>query len=669
MKKLLYLRAILFFLVLREADPCQAQLEIPIIQSVPLHPLASIRNPSAGFTQHPLVFIGVQQLYTGYESSINQQIIGMVYSRQNILFCLDYYQWQHKFQNEGTIRVSGGYHWRGWVNSLNIGYRYSAYKYPPDQYEAGDPVLEKNSLHALILGGSTAFNWHQFQAGLSFDQFNRPDYSFDKSYTLPLETSGEIRYRQNLSNWQLIPAIGWQTQSEWYFALGSEFTPISAGIEILISRTYWQWQMSLFRLSVAIPISLHYYGNFPRNELANPGISHHGFFLSYTFGTRPPPTSAPEPAKILPPFSPPRYELAFTPHDSLVVEEILKVNEINPIIPIMFFKFNSDSLFSPDTIPYYVRHPYFYTYNQFILKAVAEHLLNNPNERLILEGIQDSSEADPLLWQRRIIRVRNILTEKWAIPYQQIRLTQTPGEPINPTNNPLLTQENASVKLAFQTTELAPVYLDYELLQSFKTPLNLALHTDEEELSAQISITDQNRAPLWETTLNRSNQTEDFLPGNSGDNLPALTDTLYVHGQIYSSKRKEGEIKASIPIRRHQAKIEEEKRIRVFLFDFDEYKNQSALYKQKIDTIYKILLKDNPPAITINGFTDEIGDAGYNQRLALKRAAFIRDELIQRGWPAKRITIKAVGPHQPIVDERLPWGRILNRRAEVIYQK
>ncbi len=68
---------------------------------------------------------------------------------------------------------------------------------------------------------------------------------------------------------------------------------------------------------------------------------------------------------------------------------------------------------------------------------------------------------------------------------------------------------------------------------------------------------------------------------------------------------------------------------------------------QELENLADYLLKSGN-SIQIDGHTDEIGDAAYNQRLSLLRAKAVRDALISYGVKAKMIRFQGFGKSKPL---------------------
>jgi OOP family OmpA-OmpF porin len=77
-------------------------------------------------------------------------------------------------------------------------------------------------------------------------------------------------------------------------------------------------------------------------------------------------------------------------------------------------------------------------------------------------------------------------------------------------------------------------------------------------------------------------------------------------------------------------------------------------------------LQDDPAATAIlYGHTDAIGEEEHNRQLSQRRAQNVANELVKLGISASRLSTFGLSESQPLADNRLPEGRMLNRRVEV----
>ena len=71
--------------------------------------------------------------------------------------------------------------------------------------------------------------------------------------------------------------------------------------------------------------------------------------------------------------------------------------------------------------------------------------------------------------------------------------------------------------------------------------------------------------------------------------------------------------------------------------------------------------------LRIEGHTDNSGSADVNQQLSERRAAAVRDYLVQReGIAADRLESAGMGQMAPAADNGTPEGRQTNRRVELV---
>jgi outer membrane protein OmpA-like peptidoglycan-associated protein len=107
-----------------------------------------------------------------------------------------------------------------------------------------------------------------------------------------------------------------------------------------------------------------------------------------------------------------------------------------------------------------------------------------------------------------------------------------------------------------------------------------------------------------------------------------------------------------------------------FYFGFDE-DEVNPRTKRQLEIVSKILRADPDKKITLSGHTDALGTRNYNDDLSGRRAAVVRDLLIEAGVSATQIVTVAKGssqPRRPNVTEGgvdNPDGRKVNRRTEI----
>jgi outer membrane protein OmpA-like peptidoglycan-associated protein len=69
--------------------------------------------------------------------------------------------------------------------------------------------------------------------------------------------------------------------------------------------------------------------------------------------------------------------------------------------------------------------------------------------------------------------------------------------------------------------------------------------------------------------------------------------------------------------------------------------------------------------ITVRGYTDNVGNASYNQQLSQDRANSVANYLIRQGVAANRVQAVGYGMNDPVADNSSEQGRSQNRRVEI----
>jgi outer membrane protein OmpA-like peptidoglycan-associated protein len=87
-----------------------------------------------------------------------------------------------------------------------------------------------------------------------------------------------------------------------------------------------------------------------------------------------------------------------------------------------------------------------------------------------------------------------------------------------------------------------------------------------------------------------------------------------------------------------------------------------------LDQIAALLKQDAAIRLSVEGHTDNVGDAASNQRLSQERAQAVVAALGTRGIPAARLSAVGRGATQPVADNATPVGRAKNRRVTLVVQ-
>jgi OOP family OmpA-OmpF porin len=91
----------------------------------------------------------------------------------------------------------------------------------------------------------------------------------------------------------------------------------------------------------------------------------------------------------------------------------------------------------------------------------------------------------------------------------------------------------------------------------------------------------------------------------------------------------------------------------------------AAKSNKGLDEVVKILKNAPDLKISIEGHTDDVGDAAKNQTLSQNRANAVKQYFVKKGIDESRISVTGFGEDQPIADNKTAAGRTKNRRVEM----
>jgi outer membrane protein OmpA-like peptidoglycan-associated protein len=101
------------------------------------------------------------------------------------------------------------------------------------------------------------------------------------------------------------------------------------------------------------------------------------------------------------------------------------------------------------------------------------------------------------------------------------------------------------------------------------------------------------------------------------------------------------------------------------LFDTGQYTLKPAA-REKLARVSGIVLSHPGLKLEVEGHTDSVGGEEFNQNLSEKRAAAVRDFLLQQGVPINSVSARGFGKTMPAASNDTASGRQRNRRVEMI---
>ncbi len=100
------------------------------------------------------------------------------------------------------------------------------------------------------------------------------------------------------------------------------------------------------------------------------------------------------------------------------------------------------------------------------------------------------------------------------------------------------------------------------------------------------------------------------------------------------------------------------------LFDFNKAELKSSALPN-ITTLAQFLQENPDRKVIVEGYTDSVGSASYNQGLSERRAESVRRALLRAGVDPARVVAQGYGKEYPVADNSSNSGRAQNRRVEV----
>jgi OmpA-OmpF porin, OOP family len=88
--------------------------------------------------------------------------------------------------------------------------------------------------------------------------------------------------------------------------------------------------------------------------------------------------------------------------------------------------------------------------------------------------------------------------------------------------------------------------------------------------------------------------------------------------------------------------------------------------KKLYDEIVRMMKEHEDLNLRIEGHTDSDGEKDFNQELSEKRAASVKNLLVESGLATSRLKTKGHGESKPVADNSTPEGKANNRRVEFV---
>ena len=228
-----------------------------------------------------------------------------------------------------------------------------------------------------------------------------------------------------------------------------------------------------------------------------------------------------------------------------------------------------------------------------------------------------------------------------------------------------LAQERERVVLAARTREAESARREAQLLaeQAQAAQRRAALSKEEAEQARQDVLAKAREVENAKLRAEARVRELESLRKQSEARLQDLEQAQRATQQTLEENRKLGEQLSELKTRQTARGLE--LTLSNVIFDLD-----SATLKPGAERSMAVLvdfLKARPDrTIAIEGHTDSIGTASYNQHLSDERAQAVKKLLENSGIDANRITARGMGEEYPVVSNQTMAGRQQNRRVEIV---
>ncbi len=313
------------------------------------------------------------------------------------------------------------------------------------------------------------------------------------------------------------------------------------------------------------------------------------------------------------------------------------------------------------------------------LNILGDRLRKHPKARVTLYGSTSGGErVGVVLAHERANRVKDYLVRVWQIDPSKIRLEATllPERP-SPVTTAQGKEENRRVEFRVDDEQVSdPIVVtniehlatpdQIRLKPSISRPDILRTHTSIQ--AGGVEFQSFNGDAKTSTTEKLWAPTEELLS--------KLSDSLSIEYDVVDSAGHHAHAHAAIPLDIERVSSDRPERVERFsliLFGFDEsrleHRNDREV-RSAADMIASIPVQ----RVLVQGFTDETGEAGHNDRLSQDRATKVSERLKAALREVKSVVPPDIhtegrGSHDLLYDNRLPEGRFFSRTVNITIER
>jgi outer membrane protein OmpA-like peptidoglycan-associated protein len=309
-----------------------------------------------------------------------------------------------------------------------------------------------------------------------------------------------------------------------------------------------------------------------------------------------------------------------------------------------------------------------------ILNILGKRMEENPQASITLTGCNSGTDTEKdniSLSRQRAEAVKNYLTDIWSINPERINVhsVNLPKKPSN-TNEPDGIEENRRVEISSEDWNIiAPVIINDTLRQVEPTQVRFYNNANScYKISKWELVVNQGEKSLIgfkgeitmpERVIWRLNESKQTIPRSSESLTHKLTLSDIVNNK-FESKSDTIDVNLTTIEEKNVSK-DGDKRIdkySLILFDFDKAELNGL--NNRIMKIINDRISENS-IVTIQGYTDRVGNDEYNLQLSHRRASNVASAVRN----SKEVHFIGMGERELIYNNELPEGRFYCRTVTI----
>jgi|GEM_PF-211453 len=370
------------------------------------------------------------------------------------------------------------------------------------------------------------------------------------------------------------------------------------------------------------------------------------------------------------------------PVKNIKVEEV-QYAELYPLIPYVFFDQNESSLSKGSQVLHNKNQTGAFeiedleedvlAINKSTLDIIGTRLTKYPDSEVTIVGTNDGKEVGGTsLSQKRADYAKAYLVSNYGVDGSKLK-TKSQNLPDNPSTSRVAEGMSENRRAEFYTKN--PNILEPIILESESTKIaapNLVVFSPYANSSDPVGewglIISQSGKTLKK--INGVGEISDISWSIQPNQIMQTNVPVDYNLTVENSKGVRKMASGTIPVEylSYQLKQSEKKagktisKYSLVVFDFDS--PDISAYDQKIIEKYILPSIKFNSTVAIYGYTDDIGSAAYNKKLAGQRAENVKNFISAKN-PSAKYEVYAVGEESNIVNNKIPVGRQLSRTVQV----